>query len=168
MKQRTLLFIVLAMALNPCWAGKVGVKAEARLENAADVLHEILDAPDKGIPKEVLESAKCIAVIPRQIRAGFVVAATRGKGVATCRTENGWSAPAFFTITGGGWGVQIGLDGRSARAPRLRRYACCLRPQCKNARSSIGPSPTSSGRRNFPGRRARGRVTSEEAIVVNG
>ncbi len=53
------------------------MKAEARLENAADVLHEILDAPDKGIPKEVLESAKCIAVIPRQIRAGFVVAATR-------------------------------------------------------------------------------------------
>jgi len=111
MKQRTLLFIVLAMALNPCWAGKVGVKAEARLENAADVLHEILDAPDKGIPKEVLESAKCIAVIPHQIRAGFVVAATRGKGVVTCRTENGWSAPAFFTITGGGWGVQIGLEG---------------------------------------------------------
>ena len=59
----------------------------------------------------MLESAKCIGVIPHQIRAGFVVAATRGKGVVTCRTENGWSAPAFFTITGGGWGVQIGLEG---------------------------------------------------------
>jgi lipid-binding SYLF domain-containing protein len=68
-----------------------------------------MNAPDKGIPLEIVEHAKCIAVIPNQIKAGFVVAAKFGKGVATCHTERGWSAPAFFTITGGGWGAQIGI-----------------------------------------------------------
>jgi lipid-binding SYLF domain-containing protein len=58
-----------------------------------------------------MESAKCIAVIPHEIRAGFVVGARYGKGVATCRTAKGWSAPAFFSITGGSWGAQIGLEG---------------------------------------------------------
>jgi lipid-binding SYLF domain-containing protein len=82
-----------------------------RLDNAALVLHQVMAAPDKGIPEEVMEHAKCIAVVPHMIKAGFVFGGENGKGVATCRTANGWSAPAFFAITGGSWGLQIGVEG---------------------------------------------------------
>src|ERR1035441_6772977 len=82
-----------------------------RLQHAADVMHEVMAAPDKGIPNEVLEHAKCIAVVPHMIKGGLVFGAENGKGVVTCRTENGWSAPAFFAITGGSWGLQIGVEG---------------------------------------------------------
>jgi lipid-binding SYLF domain-containing protein len=68
-------------------------------------------APDKGIPEEVLDHAKCIAVVPHLLRGGFIFGAEGGRGVATCRTPNGWSAPAFFAITGGSWGLQIGVEG---------------------------------------------------------
>jgi lipid-binding SYLF domain-containing protein len=66
--------------------------------------------PDKGIPEEVLEHAKCIAVVPHMVKGGFVFGGKGGKGVATCRTANGWSAPAFITISGGSWGLQIGVQ----------------------------------------------------------
>jgi lipid-binding SYLF domain-containing protein len=79
-----------------------------RINAAANVLEEIMGAPDKGIPSEVLESAKCVAVVPSMIKGGFIVGGRYGKGVATCRTESGWSAPAPFTIAGGSWGLQIG------------------------------------------------------------
>ncbi len=82
-----------------------------RLDNAALVLHQIMAAPDKGIPEEVLEHAKCIAIVPHMIKGGFVFGAENGRGVVTCRTANGWSAPAFFAITGGSWGLQIGVEG---------------------------------------------------------
>src|SRR5208283_19357 len=82
-----------------------------RLEKAAAVLHEIMAAPDRGIPEEVLEHAKCVAVVPHMIKGGFVFGAEGGRGVATCRTADGWSAPAFFAITGGSWGLQIGVEG---------------------------------------------------------
>ncbi len=82
-----------------------------RLNNAATVLHEIMSAPDQGIPEEVLEHAKCVAVVPHMIKGGFVFGAENGRGVATCRTARGWSAPAFFAITGGSWGLQIGIEG---------------------------------------------------------
>jgi lipid-binding SYLF domain-containing protein len=70
-----------------------------------------MSAPDKGIPEEVLDHAKCVAVVPHMLKGGFVFGAENGRGVATCRTETGWSAPAFFSITGGSWGLQIGLEG---------------------------------------------------------
>jgi lipid-binding SYLF domain-containing protein len=82
-----------------------------RLDNAALVLHQIMNTPDKGIPEEVLEHARCVAVVPHMIKGGFVFGAENGRGVATCRTANGWSAPAFFAITGGSWGLQIGVEG---------------------------------------------------------
>jgi lipid-binding SYLF domain-containing protein len=86
-------------------------EVQNRLDNAALVLHQIMAAPDRGIPEEVLEHAKCVAVVPHMIKAGFVFGGENGKGLATCRTENGWSAPAFFAITGGSWGLQIGVEG---------------------------------------------------------
>jgi len=92
------------------WAGSAREDATDRLENATTVMHEIMGAPDKGIPEEVLEHAKCVAVIPHMVKGGFVFGAKGGKGVATCRTSNGWSAPAFITISGGSWGLQIGVE----------------------------------------------------------
>lgn len=79
-----------------------------RINWAANVLNEIMAAPDKGIPQDVLASAKCVAVVPSMIKGGFVVGGRYGKGVATCRTANDWSAPAPFTVTGGSWGLQFG------------------------------------------------------------
>ena len=79
-----------------------------RINSAANALDEIMGAPDKGIPQEVFEGAKCVAVVPSMIKGGFIVGARYGKGVATCRTSSGWSAPAPITIAGGSWGLQFG------------------------------------------------------------
>jgi lipid-binding SYLF domain-containing protein len=98
-------------AVTFCRADTTAKKAEKRLQASAEILHEIMEAPDKGIPKEVLEGAKCIAVVPHEIKGGLVFGAAHGRGVTTCRTPTGWSAPAFFSITGGSWGAQIGLEG---------------------------------------------------------
>src|SRR6202162_4388876 len=83
-------------------------KAAGRIEAAATVLSEIQSAPDKGIPEEVLGSAECVAVVPSLLNGGFVFGGRYGRGVASGRTEKGWSAPAFFMIGGGSFGLQIG------------------------------------------------------------
>src|SRR5450755_2266823 len=93
-----------------CWAGSALEDATERLNNATSVMHEIMGMPDKGIPEEVLEHAKCLAVIPHMVKGGFIFGAKEGKGIATCRTADGWSAPAFITISGGNWGLQIGVE----------------------------------------------------------
>ncbi len=83
-------------------------KVLARLDDSSKILNELLAAPDKGIPQEVFENAKCVAVVPSMVKGGFVFGAEYGRGVATCRTARGWSAPAPFLVTGGSWGLQIG------------------------------------------------------------
>lgn len=93
------------------WAGTDREATNDRLDHAGSVLREIIAAPDRGIPEEVLEHAKCIAVVPHMLKGGFVFGAENGRGVATCRSANGWSAPIFFAITGGSWGLQIGVEG---------------------------------------------------------
>src|SRR3984893_13990332 len=92
------------------WAGSAREDATDRLDNATNVVHAIMSAPDNGIPEEELEHANCIAVVPHMVKAGFVFGGKGGKGVASCRTANGWSAPAFITISGGSWGLQIGVE----------------------------------------------------------
>jgi SH3 domain-containing YSC84-like protein 1 len=83
-------------------------KAEDRIQAAATVIDEIESAPDTGIPEEVLGSAECVAVVPSLLKGGFIVAANYGRGVASCRTPTGWSAPAFLFTSGGSIGFQIG------------------------------------------------------------
>jgi lipid-binding SYLF domain-containing protein len=83
-------------------------KASDRVQSAADVLNEIQSAPDSGIPNEILGSAECVAVVPSMLKGGFIVGAKYGRGLASCRNPKGWSAPAFFTVTGGSVGFQIG------------------------------------------------------------
>jgi lipid-binding SYLF domain-containing protein len=87
---------------------EINTKASARIEAAGTVLDEIQAAPDQRIPEEVLGSAECVAVIPSLLKGGFIFGGRYGRGVASCRTEKGWSAPAFFTIGGGSFGLQIG------------------------------------------------------------
>jgi len=80
-------------------------------DKAATVVKEIMDTPDKGIPKSVFDGAECVLVFPSVVKAGFIVGGKGGRGVASCRTTNGsWSAPAYFTIGGGSFGLQIGAS----------------------------------------------------------
>jgi SH3 domain-containing YSC84-like protein 1 len=108
--KRTMFVLAMLSVGTLCWAGSAREDATDRLDNATTVLHEIMSMPDKGIPEEVLEHAKCIAIVPHMVKGGFVFGGKGGKGVATCRTANGWSAPAFITISGGNWGLQIGVE----------------------------------------------------------
>src|SRR5262245_65917967 len=77
---------------------------------AAKVLREIMDTPDKEIPEDLLAKAECVAVFPSVIKAGFIVGGRGGRGVASCRTATGWSAPAYFNLGGGSVGLQIGAE----------------------------------------------------------
>jgi lipid-binding SYLF domain-containing protein len=79
-----------------------------RIQTAGTVLNQIMSAPDHAIPDSIMSGAKCIAIIPSSLKASFIFGANYGKGVATCRTEKGWSAPAFFKVTGGSFGFQAG------------------------------------------------------------
>jgi lipid-binding SYLF domain-containing protein len=81
-----------------------------RLQSATDVLHSIQGTPDHGIPDSVLNDAKCIIVVPNLVKGGFIFGAKHGRGVASCRTATGWSAPAFVSVGGGSWGLQIGVE----------------------------------------------------------
>lgn len=79
-------------------------------QKAAQVFEEIMGAPDKGVPQELLDKAECVAVFPNVIKAGFIVGGRGGRGVASCRTPKGWSAPAYFNLGGGSFGLQIGAQ----------------------------------------------------------
>lgn len=79
-----------------------------RIQSASTILSQIMSAPDRAIPDSIMSGAKCIAIMPSALKASFLVGANYGKGVATCRTEHGWSAPAFFKLTGGSFGFQAG------------------------------------------------------------
>jgi lipid-binding SYLF domain-containing protein len=79
-------------------------------EKAARVFQEIMGAPDKAIPQDILDGAECVAVFPSVIQAGLIVGGRGGRGVASCRTADGWSAPAYFNLGGGSVGLQIGAQ----------------------------------------------------------
>ncbi len=84
--------------------------AVSQSEKAAQVFREIMRAPDKSVPRDILDDAECVAVFPQVLKAGFVFGARGGRGVASCRTKAGWSAPAFFNLKGGSVGLQIGAQ----------------------------------------------------------
>jgi len=105
-----LLMSVIGMLGTYAFAGSARQDSVDRLDRSVNVLHAIMATPDKGIPEEVLSNAKCIVVVPDLIKGGFVFGGKHGRGVATCRTANGWSAPAFVSVGGGSWGLQIGVE----------------------------------------------------------
>jgi len=106
-----LLMSVMGLFGTYAWAGSAREDSVARLQSSVDVIRAIMATPDKGIPEEVLNDAKCIVVVPNLIKGGFVFGGKHGRGVASCRTAEGWSAPAFVSVGGGSAGLQIGLEG---------------------------------------------------------
>ncbi len=86
-------------------------QVEGRLVKAQEIMDQLADAKDSAIPDKILKDAHCVAIIPSMVKGGFVFGAEHGRGVATCRVNGRWSAPAFFTATGGSWGAQIGVEG---------------------------------------------------------
>ena len=101
----------LALTSGNLWAASGRQDSIERLHMSSDTLHAMINAPDKGIPEEVIADAKCIVIIPHLVKGGFIFGAEHGRGIATCRTSTGWSAPAFVSIGGGSWGLQIGVEG---------------------------------------------------------
>src|SRR5712671_4831407 len=87
-----------------------GESAATRLKTSAEVLTEIMAAPDKGIPDELLDKSQCIVIVPGIKKAAFIVGGQYGKGFIECRraTGKGWSAPAAVKVEGGSFGFQIG------------------------------------------------------------
>lgn len=96
------------LAVSFCWSADNQSDIAKRIDASARVLNEIMGTPDKAIPDKVMRDAKCVAVIPSMFKVALGFGGSHGKGVVTCRSDNGWSAPAPITITGGSWGAQIG------------------------------------------------------------
>ncbi len=98
---------VASIATLPIHADKMSDLTE-RLNDATQVLQEIQNTPDSGIPDSIMGKATCVAVIPSVKKAAFIVGASYGQGAVTCRTGHGWSAPVFIRLAGGSFGFQIG------------------------------------------------------------
>jgi len=110
-KSTTLVGIILALG----WTGARPVLADddlaARVVRSLEVYHEMGKTPDRAIPESLLKDCKCIAIFPHVIKGAFIFGARHGRGVVTCRNPKGeWSPPAFFTLSGGSWGFQIGAE----------------------------------------------------------
>jgi len=108
MKRFLAVMLVAACFTSMGWAEGDRDKIMERVQAAGTVLDEIMAAPDKGIPEEILGSAECVAIVPSLLKGGLIVGGAYGKGVVTCRTDQGWSAPAFFRVEGGSFGLQMG------------------------------------------------------------
>jgi lipid-binding SYLF domain-containing protein len=102
--------LVVGAAAGASWAADTNNQADIakRIDASAKVLDEIMANPDKAIPDGVIKRATCVAVFPSTIQVAVLVGAKHGKGVATCRTAKGWSAPAPVDLSGGSWGAQLG------------------------------------------------------------
>src|ERR1700735_4646501 len=108
MVKHLLVFSTILLAAGPIARASDRQNDSDRMQKAAQVFKEIMDTPDKGIPHDLLDSAKCIAIIPGDKKFAFIFGGNYGRGVATCRTAHGWSAPMFLAIDGGSVGYQIG------------------------------------------------------------
>jgi lipid-binding SYLF domain-containing protein len=109
--RRIILAVVIALVVASLgFARDEGDRArlQERLEKSGTILNQITSAPDKGVPQEILSHAKCVGIIPTMMKAGFGIGGEYGQGVVTCRGTRGWSAPAFYRLGGGTFGLQIG------------------------------------------------------------
>ena len=100
---------LLALLATATWAQSGARSADIeRVQTASTVLSQIMEAPDNRIPDSIMSGAKCIAIVPSMLKISFIFGANYGKGIATCRTASGWSAPTFFRVEGGSFGFQAG------------------------------------------------------------
>ena len=109
MKRAVGTFLVLCTTFSATFAlAQDRRKAVDRVKQAGTILDEIMAAPDQGIPSEILGSAECVAIVPSMLKGAFGIGGQYGRGVVSCKTKAGWSAPAFFSLKGGSFGLQIG------------------------------------------------------------
>ncbi|MEO8746037.1 MAG: lipid-binding SYLF domain-containing protein [Rhodanobacter sp.] len=105
------LLLAAVILLVPVSAARAEDPPLVRATNAVRVLNEIMQAPDKSIPSDLLRDARAIAVIPDMIKAGFIFGGRRGEGLISVKSANGsWSNPSFITMTGGSVGFQAGVS----------------------------------------------------------
>jgi len=102
------LSIVIGLAVTTVWGQEE--TPDRRLRHSADVLREVMSAPDRGIPQNLLERAQCVVVVPGMKKGAIIVGGDYGRGVAECRTGNGWSGPAAVRLGGGSFGAQLGVE----------------------------------------------------------
>jgi SH3 domain-containing YSC84-like protein 1 len=109
MKKHLLLCGLLIAGLAvPAAAGSDRNDDVARIQSATNIFQDMINTPESSVPLDLVQSAACIAIIPGVKHFAFIVGGKYGKGLVTCRTANGWSAPAFVMISGGSFGLQIG------------------------------------------------------------
>ena len=113
MSKHLLIFSTILLLVAPVALASDREDDVARTQKAAQVFKEIMDTPDQGIPHGLLDSAKCIAIIPGDKKFAFIFGGNYGRGVATCRTAHGWSAPMFIAVDGGS------VDTRLGALPRI-------------------------------------------------
>lgn len=107
---RPVLTVLLLAALLPIASASASADRLQRVEDAVKVLDEVMMAPDRAIPKKLLEDAHAIAIIPNVVKASFVLGGRHGKGVIVVRAPDGsWSHPSFISLTGGSVGFQAGI-----------------------------------------------------------
>jgi SH3 domain-containing YSC84-like protein 1 len=110
MKHILTLTIIAVVVATVSWAVADDAQSsiDKRIATSANVLSEVMATPDHAIPDKIFDNAKCIAVVPSLVKIAIGFGGQHGHGVASCRTENGWSAPLPIDITGGSWGLQLG------------------------------------------------------------
>ena len=101
---------LLTLTVSCCALFGKGMDSAKRLDASTAVLKEMLGADDKGVPKELVEKAECVIVVPSLKKAGFIFGGKYGKGFASCRGASGWTAPAAIRIEGGSFGLQVGAS----------------------------------------------------------
>jgi len=114
MKRITIMAAVLLGLMVWAWAD-TGEKEKERITQSTNVVKDIFNAPDKGIPLSVLDGTKCVIVIPDLKKAAFIIGGDYGRGLMTCRTSSDfkgpWSAPIMMASGGGDIGLQLGVEG---------------------------------------------------------
>lgn len=108
MKKLLSLIVLAGATAVTAWAADVPQKVDSRLEDAKNVIDQIMSNQSNSIPENIAHKAECVAVVPGMKKAAFIVGGDYGQGVVTCRTANGWSAPVFIRVAGGSWGLQVG------------------------------------------------------------
>src|SRR5688572_19873651 len=107
--KKNLLSLFTIFILIFCVNAKLASKERKRVENSVEILKELMNTPEKGIPDDIIGKCNCVIVIPSVKKAAFVFGGQYGKGLVSCRKERGgWTAPVFFSLQGGSFGFQLG------------------------------------------------------------
>jgi lipid-binding SYLF domain-containing protein len=109
MRKQALLYFMITLTVSwSALASSSRMDDIHRIEDSAQIFQEIMGTPDHAIPQYLLDSAQCIAIVPSEMRFAFILGGNYGKGLVTCRSDKGWSAPVFLSISGGSVGFQAG------------------------------------------------------------